>query len=34
MPANGTYLIVLTVATLLFLLFLILVAKLHAFWAC
>ena len=31
MPANGNYLIVLTVATLLFLLFLILVAKLHAF---
>ena len=31
MPANGNYLIFLTVATLLFLLFLILVVKLHAF---
>jgi H+/gluconate symporter-like permease len=31
MPANGNYLIVLTIATLLFLLFMILVAKLHAF---
>ena len=33
MPANGPYLVVLTVATLLFLLFLILVVKLHAFVA-
>src|ERR1035437_1829991 len=33
MPANGTYLICLTVATLVFLLFLILVVKLHAFVA-
>jgi gluconate transporter len=33
MPANGTYLICLTVATLALLLFLILVAKLHAFVA-
>ena len=33
MPANGTYLICLTIATLALLLFLILVAKLHAFLA-
>jgi gluconate transporter len=33
MPANGTYLICLTVATLILLLLLILVAKLHAFLA-
>jgi gluconate transporter len=33
MPANGTYLICLTVATLVLLLFLILVVKLHAFVA-
>jgi gluconate transporter len=33
MPANGTYLVCLTAATLVFLLFLILVAKLHAFVA-
>src|ERR1035438_4044773 len=33
MPANGTYLICLTVATLVLLLFLILVVKLHAFLA-
>src|SRR3954453_13805346 len=33
MPANGPYLIFLTLATLAFLLFLILVAKLHAFLA-
>src|ERR1022692_4595103 len=33
MPANGTYLICLTVATLVLLLFLILVMKLHAFVA-
>src|SRR5438552_14053453 len=33
MPANGTYLVCLTIATLLFLLFMILVAKLHAFVA-
>src|SRR5437588_990557 len=33
MPANGPYLIALTLATLAFLLFLILVAKLHAFVA-
>src|SRR3982751_2646830 len=33
MPANGNYLIILTISTLLFLLFMILVAKLHAFLA-
>src|SRR5512133_2960182 len=33
MPANGTYLILLTVASLVLLLFLILVVKLHAFIA-
>ena len=33
MPANGTYLVCLTIATLLLLLFLILVVKLHAFLA-
>ncbi len=33
MPANGTYLVCLTIATLLLLLFLILVVKLHAFVA-
>ena len=33
MPANGTYLICLTAATLVLLLFLILVVKLHAFVA-